>query len=302
MLVATGGCTNASWIGPGISGKTKDTVWVKQQGAYSIGCIITNSYGCTASANAGTTVQVKPQPTVTILPATGLICPHDSVMLLCTETGSYQWQGPSGPAGGNVNSIYAGLPGYYYCIVTDTDLCALVSNTVLLIKYSTPYLTAPSTEICKGDSLTISVAAGLGSTVQWLPPLSGTGLTHIITAPGTYSCTVTSCGIITEVSLDITLSSPLAIITSSGPLVFCAGDSLLLYANSGMASYIWKPGSIAMQNIYVSKAGTYTLTTTNDLNCKATDTVSVGSYPEYYGAARNCGYLDMCGRVCDAHC
>jgi gliding motility-associated-like protein len=278
MLTTSGACTNPMWSGPGITGLTTDTVWV-MPGNYSVTCSVTNSFGCTAVANAFISVTVKPQPIVAIIPSTGLICPPDSLRLICTTAGTYQWQGPSGPIGGNTNSIYVSQAGNYYCIVTDADGCVLVSNTVLVIQYSTPFLIPPIATICPGDSLVITVVASPGAIVNWLPPLSGTGLSQTVWAPGDYYAEVNSCGITTSALTHVDLAAPVAQITAVDS-IFCEGDSVTLTANTGMSFYLWSPGSVISQTYAVTQTGTYTLTTSDAFNCTATDVITLYSYPD----------------------
>jgi gliding motility-associated-like protein len=278
LLVATSSSSNITWDGPNVSGYNNDSLWATAPGSYTVTATETNSFGCSASLVAGAAVQAKPQPAITASPASALICPTDSVMLTCLDPGTYQWQGPGGPIAGNVNSIYVTQPGNYYCIVTDADGCPLVSNTIIVYVYSTPYLTPPKDTICLGDSVIISAVAGPGSTITWLPPLSGNSPTQTITTSGTYSCQILSCGITTTVSTTIMVSVPVAQIASPGP-VFCQGDSVTLTANSGMTSYLWSPGLTTAQTYVATQAGTYSLVTTDNLNCSASDAITLFSYP-----------------------
>ena len=279
-MIVTSGCPNMSWSGPGINGSTADTVWATQPGYYSVSCFETNSFGCMAYASAGVTVQYKPQPLITMIPSTGLICPNDSVQLTCSGAGTFQWQGPGGPIGGNTNSIYVNQPGNYYCILTDTEFCSLVSNTAFVTQYATPYLQVFSNAtICPGDSIVIYVVAGPGSIILWDPPLSGNALTQTVDSAGVYSCTIISCGIPTTSSVTIGISNPVAQITATGELTFCEGNSVLLSGNSGLANYLWLPDSVSGQNLSATVAGLYTLVVTDSLGCVATDTISVFTYP-----------------------
>jgi gliding motility-associated-like protein len=266
-----------------VTGNTNDTVWVNQPGSYSVSCIITNQYGCSVNASASVSLQYKHQPVIAILSSTGVICPNDSVQLVSidsTVTGQFQWQGPGGPIGGNTNSIWVNQAGNYSCIVTDAEGCALVSNTLLVQQYATPYLDLyPTAVLCQGDSLVLNVVAGAGSVVQWHPPLSGNAWTQTIYSPGTYSVSITSCGIVTDTSVTIGLSVPLANISAGGPLTFCEGDSVLLTANSGMSNYVWNPGGITSQSFYATQSGIYTLTTIDSFGCDTTTSINVSTYP-----------------------
>jgi hypothetical protein len=57
-----------------------------------------------------------------------------------------------------------------------------------------------------------------------------------------------------------TLQLPNAIITPSGTIALCAGDTAVLAANPGLASYLWNPNGGQGQEIDVWQAGTYTVT------------------------------------------
>ncbi len=258
------------------TGSTKDSIWGKV-GSYFVHCSVTNSFGCTSSKEVSLVIEDTPQPNVTMFPWTGLICPNDSVHLFCSGAGTFQWMGPYGPIPGNINNIYVNIPGYYYCILTDTNGCVLLSNTVLVEQYTTPFIYAtPNTVICPGDSAYIHVAASIGAILQWQYPLSGHDSVKVITAPGTYTCKVISCGITTYVTITITMPSPFANIHAFPSLVMCSlNDSVVLSADSGLALYIWTPGNINSQSITVKTPGTYTLTTYDKNGCTASSSVTV---------------------------
>ncbi|MCW3072123.1 MAG: hypothetical protein JWO44_2013 [Bacteroidetes bacterium] len=267
LLIASGAATyNWLWLG-----STNDSVWVSQDDYYTVTGM--NSAGCIGVATFEVTVYPASQPVITMNPSNGLICPGDSVQLFCNGAGIFQWEGPSGPIAGNTPTVFVNIPGIYYCIRTDTNGCLYtnVSNTVQVNQYGTPYVLAtPSTVLCPGGSLLISVVSNDTSNIQWQPPLSGNSTTQTVTSPGTYTCSITSCGITTMSSVVITMSNVAATITAGGPLTFCNGDSVVLSANSGMANYDWEPGSISQPTVAIYDAGTYTLSTIDAYGCEAT--------------------------------
>jgi gliding motility-associated-like protein len=158
----------------------------------------------------------------------------------------------------------------------------MASNTVELVQYATPFLeVSPSQVMCPGQSVWINLYTNVGSIVQWQPPLYGNALTQHISAPGTYTCNVTSCGILTQASVTITLSQPLAQISITGNDSICQGDTVYLNGNPGMTDYEWQPGAIHSSSLMVTQSGTYTLITTNTDNCQATSapvTIYVAPY------------------------
>jgi gliding motility-associated-like protein len=278
-LVVSGGATYI-WN----TGSQNDSIVVHTPGTYFVNGFntVTNSYGCSAvsSAMAQTTVSYTPQPLILMYPSDGLICPGDSVELVSSGNGIFSWQGPNGPLGGNGNTLYVNSPGTYYCIETTPDSCQLLSNSVNVQQYNTPSLQAsPSGILCPGDSITISLTASSGSSVTWLPPLSGNSLAQTITTPGTYSCTVLACNIATTVSITVVSTSVSAVITPLTSTTICEGDSVLLGANSGMTNYDWLPGNSTDESIYVYTDGLYYLTTSDSGGCVARDSFQVNFTP-----------------------
>jgi gliding motility-associated-like protein len=281
MLIATPDTNNYQWS----TGETNDTIYVTQPGLYYVHAsqTLTNSFGCTAtiSGNANITITSYPQPNVTMIPANGLICPNDSVKLLCSGTGTFNWQGPNGIIGGNFNSTYVNTPGFYYCIQTVAPGCDVVSNTVEVIQYNIPLIIAfPGPAICGRDTVLLTVITNPGSIIQWQPPLSGGSTTQLVHNAGTYTCNVTSCGILTPLTFTVHLDSALAVITASNPsLTICDGDSILLTANTGMTSYLWLPSGNSTLQTYAADSGIYTLITTSAYGCKDTASVAINEIP-----------------------
>ena len=282
IVLTAGGASTYYWQGPGIiSDPHLPSISINQPGYYVVSTTVTDSNGCSASAVAHLNVIAKPQPVIIMFPSNGILCPFDSVMLHCTGTGTFQWYGPSGPFGANSSTVYVTIPGFYFCVVTDSAFCSLNSLTVEVKVYATPFLLAnPGTVLCPGGSITIQAITAPGSTVQWQPPLYGSSFNQTVSAAGTYHCLITLCGIVTDASIIITMSNPVADITPTGPAQICANDSLTLTANSGMAGYQWSvPGSFSL-SIVVFQPGIYTLTVTDANGCTATDNFVLSLYPE----------------------
>jgi gliding motility-associated-like protein len=262
------------------TGDTASTIWITTGGNYYVTCIDTTCNAlncCTISSDiANITINMWPQPIITLLPSSGVICPGDSVQAVCSGTGTFVWSGPNGPIAGNTNSIWITSPGTYNCVVTSPDGCQLLSNTVNIQQYNTPSIQAsPAGIICPGDSVTLTLVASNGSFVAWLPPLSGSGLTQVVTSAGTYGVSVQGCSIITTAYITIDPTTVSATITPLSDLTVCEGDSILLGANAGMDSYLWSPGSLTDSIVYVYTDGNYILTTSDSGGCLARDTIAI---------------------------
>src|SRR5690606_28704880 len=134
----------------------------------------------------------------------------DSVELSVAIPGTYEWYGPNGAINLDTNGIFVQEPGFYYVVVNDTDNCVLVSNSIELVQYTTPGMTAsPNAHLCPGDpGVLLQVETVNTNGITWLSPLSGTAVAQFVTSPGTYSAEVTGCGITVTVSITVTGSTP----------------------------------------------------------------------------------------------
>jgi len=255
-----------------------DSIWA-HTGFYSVSVYATNTLtGCQNSGGSSIYVQTSPNPVISMLPANGIICPNDSVKLTCTYSNavSWQWYGPSGILTPTTSVIYEHIPGFYYCVATNSSGCKLTSNTVEIKTYNTPYLAAlPQNVVCAGQTVTLQVTSGDTTSIHWLPPLSGGGTIRVVSQSGTYSCSVNMCGIITICSMSVTVSQPVSHITIAGSPTICPGDSVLLTANTGMVSYEWSPSNIFNDSIYVYASGTYVLAATDANGCTALDSIKI---------------------------
>jgi gliding motility-associated-like protein len=262
------------------NGSTNDSIYAFQPGYYSASTAVTDSItGCSNSASDNIYVYTKPDPIISTVPWTGLICPNDSVRVQVNIPNAinYEWHGPMGIIPINSQFIYVNIQGFYHCVVTDIDGCILTSNTVEIKQYSTPYLIGqPTTTLCPGQTTTILVVTESTSTIQWQAPLFGSAMSQVINTGGTYYCNVTACGITTNCNIQIIQSSPTAIAIANGPTIFCPGDSVTLNGNGGMAGYTWNPGSFNGQNYTVYNPGAYSLTVTDAYGCSAnSNTITV---------------------------
>jgi hypothetical protein len=260
------------------NGEIGDTINITQPGNYSVAINQpdTNAYGCTGFIHGGTFINITSylQPLIYTIPSDGVVCPNDSVIVACLGPGTFVWQGPNGTvANPNNNYIYVTTPGNYYCIETFAPGCDLISNTVPVSLYSTPFIDAfPDAYICGNDSVLLTVVAGQTSTVQWLPPLTGNSFTQMVYSTGTYSCNVTSCGILTNLSFTVTsytVTQP--VITVQPPVLICTSPAITYqwYLNgnmiTGATSQIYTP----LQN------GSYTVEIIDSNGCTALSLVYV---------------------------
>ncbi len=284
MLTLSGG-DNYQCTGVGIvaTSSASDTIWVNQQGVYSAFYLVTDPVsGCSDSGYVNFNLNQITAPLITMVPADGIACPNDSVLLTAQPGLNFTWYGPLGNVIATTQTVYVTAPGLYHYILTDSTGCTLVSEFKEVKAYTTPYILAdPGPVLCmNGDSISLQIYTNDSTQIQWLPPLSGNSVTQIIDSAGTYSCTVLSCGVLLTVSINITLSNLHAQVIPQGPVTMCQNSVLTLQANSGMTFYNWMPGNINAPFYNVSQAGIYFVEITDIYGCTSIDSIAVDTFPE----------------------
>lgn len=267
------GIGNLTWVGPPHTVLNDSTIIINTQGYYVLSSQLTSADSCTSYTSAAHIVTYKPSPVITSNPTNGVICPGDSVALTSSfHAGTYNWQGPNGYIG-NTQTVYANTPGNYYVILTDPDSCQLVSNTLQLKQYTTPYLVADTNMACSGDSVKLEVFGTEGNTLTWLAPLSGSSAVQYGHGPGTYSVSVSGCGFDDTLSVTINPSTVSATIVP-GDISFCAGDTVIFSTTPNMPGYTWSTGA-TVDSILATQPGTYSVTILDTNGCYVSDTVTL---------------------------
>lgn len=243
-----------------------DSILVTNPGVYSVSSFANSPNGCSAQESISLQVQEFSQPLITAIPDTEVICPGDSLLLHCEDGVSYTWIGPLGGVVGSTQDIWVDMPGPYYCIQSTAD-CELESNVIEVQAYSTPYITGlPSANLCSSGVVTLVVQTSNEALIQWLPPLSGGGLSKNVFAPNVYSVEVTFCDITSTASIEVIDANPVASISSSQDIL-CPGDAAIFSGPPGMQSYLWTPSNATTSAISVTTTTPQTLVVTDTLGC-----------------------------------
>lgn len=204
---------------------------------------------------------------------------------------SYQWiKGVNNVAGATTSSYVptSTTSASYKVKVTNSLGCSKTSTAVAITVNANPTATVTAngpTTFCSGQNLcTLNANTGTGLTYQWIKgttSISGaTGSSYVPTSSSNnYKVRVTNangCSKTSTATAIVVNANPTATITPLGPTTFCAGDSVVLQANSGAGlTYQWKQGSSivagAVNNTYAAKlARTYYVIVTNSNGCSKT--------------------------------
>jgi len=266
--------TSVNWS----NGATTDTIVVKQAGNYTVTAV---SNGTPVAAPNSITVTLLPLPNPVVTPqGSTAVCFGDSLRL--TVSGGpyavYQWS-----TGATTPEIFVKQAGNYTVAVVDNNGCSATSPAVVVtFQPNKPLLTAGGpTRFCADDSLLLTAPSGFAAYL-WSNGASGQSLT--VKNSGLFWVRVTDgsgCSRLSDtVSVQVdTLPTPT--LSASGPLTFCQGDSVILRATPGFATYLWSNGATS-QNITVKATGSYSATVTNANGCQgvsAATTVTVNPLP-----------------------
>lgn len=245
-----------------------DSLWVNGPGTYNAGVSLQSENGCSASSGATLLIQEVSSPSIISSSETGIVCPGDSVLLVATAQGDVVWQGPDGPFASDSNFVYVSESGIYYIEVSYYEGCELVSNSVEISEYTTPYISGSNAVLCAGDSVEISIISSSNSDINWLPPLSGNNPFQIIDEPGVYQAEIMACGISTLATIEVDTNTFVLEIEQTDLSPVCAGDSIFVEATLGFTDYQWNPSVGTNPAEYFYADGFVQATAIDSNNCE----------------------------------
>lgn len=204
--------------------------------------------GCITTA----VVTVIPAPIAAITPiGDTILCPGDFVTLTSSAAvgAFYQWfDGATAISGATSATYTTSVAGNYSVRVSVAAGCSTTSVPMAVtVVPTTATITVPSgtTTTCAGTAVVLNANTGVGLTYQWeesgTPIAGATASTYNALTAGTYAVRVTNSSGCYAVSAPVTITVralPSNVVTVSGPLTFCAGNSVTLAAAAGN-SYQW---------------------------------------------------------------
>ncbi|MEP7128079.1 MAG: T9SS type A sorting domain-containing protein [Chitinophagales bacterium] len=225
---------------------------------------------------------VPPSAFVTAVGST-TFCQGDSVNLMSgSDHYAYLWS-----TGETTKKIWAKNSGDYWLRVWDKKEGYWASDTLSVTVNPKPEIptikNSGNDAFCIGSSTVLTVKnIDANATYKWSTGVTGTSLTII--NPGTYTVSVTDQNGCSSVSTGTAITAyplPQPVITASGPLTFCDGQSVQLDAGADYPTCKWstdKNGHL----LTVTKSGSYNVTVTDINGCTNTSsfvTVVVNPLP-----------------------
>jgi hypothetical protein len=248
-------------------GSTADTLSVSDPGEYSV----TVSVGGNCAAADTVMVTENPVPNLDIIGNT-LFCVGDSTVFSVVDTfATYAWS-----TGATTPMVTVSDSGTYVLSVTDGFGCTAVDSTTLAF-YASPVIDIQGdTAFCADQSTMLTASAGF-SQYEWTGGTTDPMLE--VTTPGLYNVTGTDGnGCQASAGVEVVALAVPDVAILSGDTSFCAGDTAVLTATTGLTDYLWSDGSTG-PTLAVTTPGMYTLEGTAANGCIAADTVLVTENP-----------------------
>ncbi|SHG74172.1 Por secretion system C-terminal sorting domain-containing protein [Chryseolinea serpens] len=218
-------------------------------------CTMTNECGTTVAPSITLVFGQPAQPTITAGSAL-TFCAGGSVTLSAPEGfDSYNWS-----TGETSRQILVSESGSYTVRVSngcESPVSAPAVITVNALPEAVTIATNGPVDFCAGATVKLSAPEGFDG-YTWS---NGATLREIeVSQSGNYSVKVNDgCESPASDAVTVTVHSlPVATISASGPLVFCADETVTLSAPAGFSGYAWSTGATT-QAIDVNESGHYTV-------------------------------------------
>lgn len=267
------------------NGETTQTITVNKGGSYFVRTTDVN--GCSAQSNAVIVDGVVNGFRDAFVLSSGPLsfCQGDSVLLTASTAIGFMENGYLWSNGATTKSIKVYNQGDYSVTVSFNNGCTSPQSGIVPVRVSATsaapaiYTYAPLNACLDGNLFTLystSASNNLWSTGQ-------TTQSIFITSGGTFTVTATnSAGCVSGTSAPLTIVRSLPVvpvISASGSLSFCLGDSVILTSSSPINN-LWSNGEVT-QSITVRKSGVISVQYLDSLGCLSVTSapVSVNANP-----------------------
>ena len=247
--------THYTWYQNGIElpGFNLDTISVELNtpGTYTFAAAVVSPNGCVSPASTAVTITVEAAPTLLTITGTDVICEGSQATLTAhaegvAATDPYIWS-----TGDKTNEIQVGAGTYAVTAYSDNG-CAVSAEYTVHSLGSDVQLTASTTEVCAGQSVTLNVNVdgwGEGNiSYEWAGVTNGAHSNHVTVTPtesGYYKVTTTvtstagTCSRVDSIYITV-IEVSVSDVAFIGPDTICVGSQATMTAVSNGANYfVW---------------------------------------------------------------
>ncbi len=274
--------TGYTWVLPSGSTGSSATNTINVTLGSNSGSITVSAYnGCGTSSVISLSVTVNPNPTVTAISNTNIICAGSSVTLTANGASTYTW------SSGGTTSVTVVSPtiATTYTVNAQSAAGCNGSATIAIAVNANPTVTLAlnsGTILCNGSvtSATATASGGSGFTYSWTPA-GGTNSVAVGLTAGIYTVTATNaCGNNSIKTINISQPTPIIVSVISNSPSICAGNSSTLtsIASGGtpIYTYSWSSGSVFNTEVVSPTVTTvYTVTVSDANGCPKSNTIAV---------------------------
>ncbi|MEX1191438.1 MAG: S8 family serine peptidase [Brumimicrobium sp.] len=233
---------------------------------------VTGSNGAGCDDNESITIIVDPSPSVTASATQTTICTGQSTNISANGADTYTWDNGLGTG---ANQTVSPTSSTVYEVTGETSAAGCTNTATIVINVEdTPStnISASKTDICEGESATLS--ANGASNYSWSPGagLSSTSGSSVIASPTATTTYIVngsnSCGTSTEqVTINVTPGP-------SNPVISQVGDDLSVNLQAGETVEWYLNGNLigTSSTITMTESGQYTAVISNEDDCTASNT------------------------------
>jgi hypothetical protein len=258
--------------------------------AGNVAVIVTNEFGCEGETFTTGLCNIEYMDIRADLSSlSNVFCANTESINITRNSGAgfgnnwtFQWQ----KDGTNLNwaqspSIKPATSGNYSCLVSNGSGCTKTTDPIFVTVFPRPSATlapAGSVQICQTDTLTLLSNATGTNTYQWYrnnAPFSTAGPDLSTSLSGNYKLLVTNNFGCTRLTSTTKVSKYRTTIAANGPVVFCQGDSVILFSTTtNTASWQWQLNNVnipgATGSSYAAKsAGLYRVRGLSTEGCRS---------------------------------
>lgn len=219
-------------------------------------------------------VNVLPEPNVTVTPSNALPCVGETVTLTASAALSYTWNGVSN---GSSTTVTLNVPTNSYVIAATNSLGCNSSRIYTISAMPSPTITLPNGSMCFGETFTIQPSGASTYTFSGGTPIVSPSVSTVYSVTGSDS----GCTSANSATMLLTVN-PLPTLVITGNNDICSGSSITQFVNGTALTYTWSDGTQGnVASLTPSITTVYSVVGTDMNNCtnSASKTITVHALP-----------------------